>query len=143
MTKLSTYEVIVRDITQGRKEKNIPLVTLLSTLKGELQRISDGKPETLSEDKVLKKVRGMLESTEEVIKHTGLTEQLNFEKELLECYLPQMMTGDETFDAVQSAIEKVQASSMKDMGKVMSALKKYSSVMDMKVASTLVKELLS
>ena len=54
------------------------------------------------------------------------------------------MSEEEAKSAIQALISEVQASSLKDMGKVMGALKaKYAGQMDMGMASGLIKSLLS
>ena len=59
-------------------------------------------------------------------------------------FLPQQMSADESRAAAQSVSAELGASSMKDMGKVMAALKeRYAGQMDFAKASATVKELLS
>ncbi len=58
--------------------------------------------------------------------------------------MPQQLGPDEIASAVKETIASVGASAMKDMGKVMTALKeRYSGQMDFAKASAQVKELLS
>src|SRR6476659_4295993 len=59
-------------------------------------------------------------------------------------FLPQQMSTEESRAAAQSVIAELGASSMKEMGKVMAALKeRYAGQMDFAKASATVKELLS
>ena len=59
-------------------------------------------------------------------------------------FMPKQMSADETREAVKDAIAATGAASMKDMGKVMAALKeRYAGQMDFAKASAVVKELLS
>jgi uncharacterized protein len=59
-------------------------------------------------------------------------------------FMPKQMSADEAKAAAASVIADVGASSMKDMGKVMAALKeRYAGQMDFAKASATVKELLS
>ena len=59
-------------------------------------------------------------------------------------FLPQMMSEEETKAAIEAIKAETGASSMKDMGQVMGALKgKYGAVLDGKLASGLVKAALS
>ncbi len=70
----------------------------------------------------------------------------NEEAELavIEEFLPQMMSEDETRAAIEAIKAETGASSMKDMGAVMGALKeKHGAVLDGKLASGLVKAALS
>ena len=55
-------------------------------------------------------------------------------------FMPKQMSGDEAREAVNAAIASTGAASMKDMGKVMAALKeRYAGQMDFAKASGLVK----
>lgn len=59
-------------------------------------------------------------------------------------FMPKQMSADETRDAVKEAIAASGAASMKDMGKVMAALKeRYAGQMDFAKASAAVKDLLT
>jgi len=59
-------------------------------------------------------------------------------------FMPKQMSEDESREAVKSAIATTGAASMKDMGKVMAALKeRYTGQMDFSKASALVKDLLT
>jgi uncharacterized protein len=59
-------------------------------------------------------------------------------------FMPKQMSPDESRAAAQSVIAEVDASSMKDMGKVMAALKeRYAGQMDFSKASATVKDLLT
>jgi len=63
---------------------------------------------------------------------------------VIEEFLPTMMSEDETKAAIEAIKAETGASSMKDMGQVMGALKaKHGAVLDGKLASGLVKAALS
>ena len=62
------------------------------------------------------------------------------EVEVIESFLPKQMSEDETKAAIEAIKAELGASSVKDMGKVMAALKeRHGSVLDMSKASGLVK----
>ncbi len=66
------------------------------------------------------------------------------EIDIISEFLPKQMSEEEAKEAIQAIIAQVQATSVKDMGKVMGALKaKYAGQMDMGMASSLIKSLLS
>ncbi|HFC8494507.1 TPA: GatB/YqeY domain-containing protein [Neisseria subflava] len=52
-----------------------------------------------------------------------LADKENAEIEILNCYLPQMMSAEEIKTVVEAAIAETSASGMADMGKVMGVLK--------------------
>ena len=73
-----------------------------------------------------------------------LAEQERAEILVIEEFLPTQLSEDEVASAVASAITEIGAESLKDMGKVMGALKsKYAGQMDFGKASGLVKQQLS
>ena len=59
-------------------------------------------------------------------------------------YLPKQMNEDETKKLCEDIIKKVNANSLKDMGKVMGELKKTNSdSLDFSIAGKVIKEILS
>ena len=54
-----------------------------------------------------------------------LADKENAEIEILNCYLPQMMSAEEIKTVVEAAIAETGASGMADMGKVMGVLKTH------------------
>ena len=73
-----------------------------------------------------------------------LVDQEQFEIDLLMAYLPEQLSTEEIKFRVVSAIEDCDASSMRDMGKVMGALNtELQGKADMSTVSSLVKTLLS
>jgi len=63
---------------------------------------------------------------------------------VIERFLPQQMSEDEARAAIQAVVAELGASSVKDMGRVMAALKeRHAGQIDMSKASGLVKEALA
>ena len=66
------------------------------------------------------------------------------EIDIISAFLPQQMSEEETKQAIEAVIQEIGATSIKDMGKVMGALKaKYAGQMDFSIASGLIKGLLA
>ena len=66
------------------------------------------------------------------------------EIDIISAFLPQQMSEEETKAVIEVLIKEIGASSIKDMGKVMGALKaKYAGQMDFSIASGLIKGLLA
>lgn len=66
------------------------------------------------------------------------------EIDIISAFLPQQMSEEETKKAIETVIQEIGATSIKDMGKVMGALKaKYAGQMDFSIASGLIKGLLA
>ena len=73
-----------------------------------------------------------------------LVDKETAEKVVIESYLPQQMDAEATRAAIAGVIAETGAAGMKDMGKVMTALKaKYAGTMDFSKANGVVKELLT
>ncbi|MBM3567007.1 MAG: GatB/YqeY domain-containing protein, partial [Alphaproteobacteria bacterium] len=73
-----------------------------------------------------------------------LAEQEKGEISVIERFLPKQMGEDEIAAAVKETIKEAGAQSIKDMGKVMGALKgRYAGQMDFSKASALIKRMLA
>jgi len=104
----------------------------------------------ISDDEVLTVLARMIKQREEsaATYDTGLRPELaqgeRDEIVVIREFMPKQMSPDESREAVKSAIAATGAASMKDMGKVMAALKlRYAGQMDFSKASALVKEILT
>ena len=95
---------------------------------------------------IMKKMIKQRNESCEVYKKAGRTELLDNEIkeiEVISAFLPKQLSDEETNKICEEVIKSVGASSMKDMGKVMGALKsKYSDTLDFSKVSPIIKELL-
>jgi len=103
----------------------------------------------LSDEEILALLQKMVKQRQESIAmyeqggRTELADQEKAEVAVISSYLPQQMDEAETKAAIQAAIAETGAASMKDMGKVVGALRaKYAGRMDFAKASGLVKDML-
>ena len=96
---------------------------------------------------ILKKMIKQRNESCEVYKKAGRNELLENETkeiEVINAFLPKQLSEDETKKICADVVKSVGASSMKDMGKVMGALKsKHSDTLDFSKVSLIIKELLS
>ena len=96
---------------------------------------------------ILKKMIKQRNESCEVYKKAGRDELLENETkeiEVINTFLPKQLSEDETKKICADVVKSVGASSMKDMGKVMGALKsKHSDTLDFSKVSSIIKELLS
>ena len=96
---------------------------------------------------ILKKMIKQRNESCEVYKKAGRNELLENETkeiEVINAFLPKQLSEEETKKICADVVKSVGASSMKDMGKVMGALKsKYSDTLDFSKVSSIIKELLS
>ncbi|PPD46269.1 MAG: glutamyl-tRNA amidotransferase [Methylocystis sp.] len=109
-----------------------------------------GAGKTLSEDDVLALLQKMIKSRQEsfdIYEKAGRMDLAGKEKgeiAIISAYLPQQLSEAEVAEAVKAAIAETDAASIKDMGKVVAALKgKYTGRMDFAKASAAVKAALA
>ena len=131
--KISTYRLIL----SGIKDLDIN------------NRSGPNKKETDEEDikKLLKKMIKQRSESIEVYKKNNRVDLLEIEENevnVLSVYLPKQLSEEETRNICKQIIEKTEANSIKEMGKVMGELKKnYSDTIDFSRAGALIKDLIS
>jgi len=109
-----------------------------------------GQGKAVSGEDILALLQKMVKSRKESLEiyekagRTDLVTQESEEIAVIHSFLPQQLTDAEVEQAISSAIAETGAASIKDMGRVVAALKgKYAGRMDFGKASALVKEKLS
>jgi len=134
------------------KDKNIypTLRLMVSAIKdAEIASRIKEKKEVSNSDitAILKKMIKQRNESCEVYKKAGREELLNNEtKEIMVIsdFLPKQLSEEETKKICEDTIKSIGAVSMKDMGKVMGALKsKYSDTLDFSKVSPIIKNLLN
>lgn len=106
-----------------------------------------GNNDGIDEAEILEMLQSMVKQRRESISlyeqggRCDLAQRENEEIEVIERFMPTQLTDDEIESAVGSTISDVGADSLKDMGKVMAALKqKFTGRMDFGRASAVVKD---
>ncbi len=146
---MSLFEQIQRDMytamKAGEKEKSGALRTTLAKLKD--KRIE--KRDDLSEGEEIKVLQTLVKQRKESVElyEKGGREELaaaeKVEIEILNGYLPKMMSEAEIRNIVQTVVDEVGAASMADVGKVMpEVMKKGKGLIDGKTAQQFVREIL-
>ena len=134
------------------KDKNIypTLRLVVSAIKdAEIAGRTKGQKEMSDSDitAILKKMIKQRNESCEVYKKAGRNELLENETkeiEVINAFLPKQLSEEETKKICADVVKSVGASSMKDMGKVMGALKsKHSDTLDFSKVSSIIKELLN
>ena len=133
------------------KDKNTypTLRLVVSAVKdAEIAGRSKGKEVTDSDVTViLKKMIKQRNESCEVYKKAGRKELLESETreiEVISTFLPKQLSEEETKKICKETVKSVGATSMKDMGKVMGALKsKHADTIDFSKVSLIIKELLN
>ena len=146
---MSLFDTIQNDMyaamKNGDKHKTGTLRVALSTLKD--KKIE--KREDLTDVDAIKIIQNLVKQRKEaadIYKENGrndLMENENAELEILNAYLPQMMSEDDLRILVQKVVDDTGASSLSDIGKVMPEVMKQSAgKADGKMAQSIVRELL-
>jgi len=148
-------EKINQQFNAALKNKN---KTLISTLRLILAAIKErdianrtsGKKEEVKDQeiiKVLQKMKKQRQDSADLYKKGGRQELLNIEEgeiKIIDTFLPKQLSEEETKKICKEIIESIGASSIKDMGKIMGALKqKYSDSIDFSKANIIIKGLLN
>ena len=141
---------IDKALKEAMKAKNERAVSTLrmvnSTLKNaDIEARGSGKP-PLGDAEVVGVLQKMVKQRQESVElykkggRDDLVKQEQDEIAIISGYLPKQMSDAEMTAAIEAAVAETGASSMKDMGKVIGALRaKHAGQMDMGKASALVK----
>ena len=132
------------------KDKSIfPTLRLIISAIKDFKIASKVREQTLKDQdmiQILKKMTKQRNDSCEAYKKAGRDDLLEKEKNeisIINNFLPKQMSEEETKTICKKVIDQVQAKSLKDMGKVMGALKKdYGDVLDFSKVSSLIKEIL-
>ena len=131
-SKISTYRLILSAI------KDLDIAN----------RSGANKKDTDDDDikKLLKKMIKQRAESIDIYKKNNREDLLKIEEDehkILSSYLPKQLSEEETKKMCSEVVQKLGASSIKDMGKVMGELKKnYSDTLDFSRAGSLLKEIL-
>ena len=131
--KISTYRLIL----SGLKDLDIQ------------NRSGPNKKDTDDDDikKLLRKMIKQRTESIEIYKKNNRQDLLKIEEnevKIMSEYLPKQLSEDDTKKLCEEVINKINASSLKDMGKVMGELKKnHSDSVDFSLAGKIIKEILN
>ena len=152
---MSLREKINEQFKTALKTKNKNLVStlrlILSAIKDKdiLNRSGESKDIAKDEEiiKLLRKMKKQRQDSAELYKKGERLDLLKVEEEeikIIDSFLPKQLSEEETKKICKATIESLGASSIKDMGKIMGALKKkYSDSIDFSKVNIIVKGLLN
>jgi uncharacterized protein YqeY len=141
----------VKDAMKAKEERKLSTLRMVnSTIKNaDIAARGEGKP-PLGDAEILSVLQKMIKQRQESVElyeKGGRAELAAAEREeiaVISAYLPKQMSDDEMKAAISAAIKETGAAGMKDMGKVVGALKaKFAGQMDFARASGLVKAALT
>ena len=137
------------------KNKNKSLIStfrlILTAIKErDIANRSEGKKEEVKDPEIIKVLRRMKKQRQDsadLYKKGDRKELLEIEEseiKIIDTFLPKQLSEEETKKICKEVIQSLGASSLKDMGKIMGALKqKYSDSIDFSKVNTIVRGLLS
>ncbi|MBV8934602.1 MAG: GatB/YqeY domain-containing protein [Alphaproteobacteria bacterium] len=141
----------LKEAMKARDSRTVSTVRLiLAALKErDVAARGQGNPEALSEAEIQRMLQAMVKQRRESIalyeqgNRPDLANQENEEIAVIESFLPRQLDEGEIEAAVKAAIGEVGAATLKDMGKVMAALReRHAGVIDLGRAGAVVKRLL-
>jgi len=143
-------EALKEAMKAGDKRRVGTLRLILAALKDrDIEARGLGR-ERSTDDEILQLLQKMIKQRNDSIEQFDKAGRVDLatlereEKAIIEAYLPQQMSADDVRAAAKAAVAAVGATSVKDMGKVMTELKgKYAGRMDFSKANAVVKELLT
>ncbi len=151
---MSLREKISEQFNTALKNKDKTLVStlrlILSAIKErDIANRSIEKKENIKDSeilKVLRKMRKQRQDSADFYKKGGRPELLETEVaeiKIIDSYLPKQLSEEETKKICKEIIEALGASSIKDMGKIMGALKKkYAESIDFSKVNLIIKDFL-
>ncbi|MGE5157436.1 MAG: GatB/YqeY domain-containing protein [Gemmatimonas sp.] len=141
----------VKEAMRAKDERKLGTLRMVnSTIKNaDIEARGQGKP-PLSDTDLLAVLQKMIKQRQEAVElyekggRAELAAQERDEIAVISAYLPKQMSEDEMKSAIAGVIAETNAAGIKDMGKVIGALKaKYAGQMDFAKASGLVKAALT
>ena len=143
-------EKILEDLKEAMKEKQVLRKNVVQMIRAAILQVEKDKQIELDDNQVMeiiakesKKRKDSLSDYEKSGRQ-DLVQQIKEEIDIIGEYLPKQLTKEELTQIIKQIIEETQASSIKDMGKVMkSAKEKIGAAADGKAINEVVRELLN
>ena len=140
------FTTMMKEAMKAGDKRRLATVRMIQAALKDKDIEARGAGKTISDDDILSLLQKMVKSRQEsadIYAKAGRPELEQQEREeiaIISEFLPKQMSDDEVKAAIDAAVAETGASSMKDMGKVVAALKaKYTGQMDFAKASGLVK----
>jgi len=147
---MSLEERLVEEMKQAMKSNDKLRLSTIRMIRSALKNKEIELRKKLEDEDVIKVIQVMVRKGEESVEQfqTGgridLVEKEKREIEILKSFLPQPLSQEEILKIIDQSIQETQASSPKDIGKVMkSVIPKIGGKADGKLINQLVKERLS
>ena len=141
----------MKEAMKARDERRVSTLRLMNAAikNADIEARGQGR-EPLNEAELMSLFQKMIKQRQESAelyekgRRPELAAQERAEIEIVSAYLPKQMSDAEAGAAIAAIVHEINAQSMKDMGRVMAALKeRFAGSMDLGKASAKIKELLS
>ena len=147
---MSLEERLVEEMKQAMKSNDKARLSTIRMIRTAVKNKEIDLRNKLDDDEILRVIQGMVRKSEESVEQfkaggrMDLVEKETKEIEILRSYLPQALSQEDVIRIIDESIQETQASSLKDLGKVMkSVMPKLTGKADGKLINQLVKERLS
>jgi hypothetical protein len=147
---MSLEERLVEEMKQAMKSNDKLRLSTIRMIRSSLKNKEIELRKKLEDEDIVKVIQVMVRKGEESVEQfqaggrMDLVEKETKEIEILKSFLPQPLSHEEILKIVDETIQETQASSLKDIGKVMkSVMPKIGGKADGKLINQLVKERLS
>jgi hypothetical protein len=147
---MSLEERLIEEMKGAMKSSDKLRLSTIRMIRSALKNKEIEIRKTLEDEDVVKVIQAMVRKGEESVEQfqtggrTDLVEKEKKEIEILKSFLPQPLSQDQILKIIDQSIQETQASSLKDIGKVMkSVMPKIGGKADGKLINQLVKERLS
>ena len=140
---------LLEDMKDAMKEKNEVKKNTIQMVRAAILQVEKDNGIELDDNKIMEIIAKEAKKREDALneykkaERQDLVEQIEEEIKVLEEYLPKKMPREELEVKIKEIVEKVQATSIKDMGKVMKVAKEEIGLAaDGKTINEIVKEIL-
>jgi len=147
---MSLEERLIEEMKGAMKSGDKLRLSTIRMIRSALKNKEIEVRKKLEDEEVVKVIQTMVRKGEESVEQfqtggrTDLVEKERKEIEILKSFLPQALSRDQMLEIIDQSIQETQASSLKDIGKVMkSVMPKIGGKADGKLINQLVKERLS
>jgi hypothetical protein len=147
---MSLEEKLVDEMKQAMKSNDKLRLSTIRMIRSAIKNKEIEQRKKLDDEDIFRVIQGMVRKSEESIEQfkaggrMDLVEKEQKEIETMKSFLPQPLSREEILRIIDQSIEETQASSLKDLGKVMkSVMPRLEGKADGKSINQLVKEKLS
>lgn len=122
---MSLKDQLAVDLKTAMKQKELTRKNVITMIRSSVKQIEVDERKEISDDDVLKIIKKQVKQRKDSLEafqnggRDDLVDQTKEEIALLEAYLPTPLSEEELCQLVQKAIDKTGASTMKEMGAVM------------------------